>query len=775
MTPSARTTRSCLAVFFWFGWPLLAQEVSLAPNPGDTRAVERRAGPQGRQAPGAKGQGEQAPGAKGQGEQGPGAKGQGEQAPGAAEQGARPRGQQAPKITVSAFRLEQDPFELSRSVTVADRRQIERRDRDSALDVLDREMGIWVAKRTATSSDPVIRGLSGGLILALVDGDSLTTFWGEGGLAGDDMYGKVDAESIERIEVIRGPASVEYGSNALGGVINFITRKPRLSFPDEGAVFGGRAKAGYDTVNNGMLGRLDVEAALPWLRFRLGSTWRDLDDGQGGNGVSTLSPSGGRDLNFDWNSEARAGDGVFFLNAQRVRRNDISRYYRPTQRNENHRDALSLGYRSAPSASKSGFEGRFYWQQKEDFRYFLNNGDIGTARWDSLSTDWTWRSDEWLSGHELMVGLSARQDRGESPDDEQFTIAQPNGTVTKAAPDQTWYDFALFLKDDWRIAPRWTLSGGVRFDEFFYDSTPDALYVPPSGNPEADDIEKWRGSVTGGVGLVFEPAERWRTFASWSRGFRMFAPRFGISKVGFGVLVPSGVLEPIVGDSFEVGVRHRSELVDTSLVGYYTRFDGFQNIVPGTYQGRSFYDYNRNGSFEPDEQVYVTSGNGKAFVGGAEWEARLEMHELWKPLPLGSYASMGFMWNLGKDETNDEPLRQTHPARGLFALGYEDPVSDRWYCEVGADFVDRFTDISSSRLNSDVGYRKDPQEPSSPPLRDYGLPGYTAVYLEAGARIGDHWKVGANIDNLTNKNYRPAHARMDAFGFSLGVFVEAEF
>jgi len=679
-------------------------------------------------------------------------------------------------VTVSAFRTQQDPFDLPRSVTVVDREAITRRDRDSILDALDRRIGIWVEKRTATTSDPVIRGLSGGNVLALVDGDSLTTFWGEGGFAGDDLYGKVEAESIERIEVIRGPASVEYGSNALGGVINFITRRPRLPFPSEGALFGGRAKASYDTVNDGRTARLDVETALPWLRYRIGGTWRDLDDGKGGSGVGELRPSGGEDVNLDLNAEARgSGDGLWFLNAQRVRREDLARYYKPTERNENDRDAVSFGYRSAPAKSGEGFEGRVYWQQKEDRRYYQSTGNVGRAEWQSLSTDWSWRSDRLLRDHQLVIGLTLRQDRGESPDDEQFTVTRPNGTVTKAAPDQTWYDAGLFVKDDWHFAPQWTLSGGLRFDRFYYDADPDALYQPAVGAAALDDVDTWENSWTGGLGLMFEPDEQWRTFASWTRGFRMFAPRFGISKHGYGVLVPSGVLEPVVGDSFELGMRHRNTLWDTSLVGYYTRFDGFQNPVASSFNGQQFFDYNGNGAFESDERVFVTAGNGEAYVGGLEWETRLDLHELWSAVPLGSYASGGFMWNQGEDQTNDVPLRHTHPARGLLSFGYEEPVSGRWHFEVGADFVDDYTDIDPARLQSDVGYRRDPQNSSSPLLRDDGLPGYTTFYLEAGARWNEDTRFGLNLDNLSDKNYRSAHSRMDGFGVSLGLWFEVTF
>lgn len=697
------------------------------------------------------------------------------------DHGQRPRREKeerpaAPRtVTITAFRAPDDPFDLPRSVTWVDQETLTRRNEASVLDALNHTVGVWVEKRTATTSDPVIRGLSGANLLALVDGDPLTTFWGEGGFAGDDMYGKVEAENVERIEVIRGPASVQYGANALGGVINFITRKPRLDFPEKGVAFGGRAKIAYDTVNEGRMFRLDAEAAVPDLRLRAGGTLRRLEDGQGGNGVGTLAPSGGNDLNWDLAGEYRLGEGLLSVTAQQVRRRGLARFYRPTQRNENDRTGVSLSWRSAPEDADHVLSGRFYYQWKEDRRLFLTSGDLGVAQWQTFSTDWTWRSRSLLRGHRLIAGAGLRLDEGQSPDDEQFTIITRSGTRTKAAPDQDWWNLGLFVRDEWECAPWLTLTAGLRFDRFLYHSRPDAFYKPPVGDPELDRLRDWQTAWTGGLGWMLAPAEEWRIGGSWSRGFRSFAPRFGITKHGFGVLVPSGLLDPVIGDSYELVVRHRSEVIESSLAGYYTNFDGFQGIVPGTFQGKSFYDFNGNGALEPDERVFVTVGNGRAIVYGVEWEGRVHPWIWWDALPEGLWLGGGFMWNYGRDLTNREPARHTHPARGLFMVGYEEPDGKRWYVDLTLDFVRRFTRVSPARLHGDVGYRRDPQDPGSPLLRPDGLPGYTTVDLHAGYRFGEHLRAGMALENLTNKNYRPAHSRMDAFGFNASFFVEASF
>ncbi len=114
-------------------------------------------------------------------------------------------------ITVTATLGGKDVFETPRAVNLISKDEYERINTLTALDALRSEIGLWTEMKTGTTSDPVMRGLSGSNIPALVDGNTLTTLWGEGGLATDDLYGKIDSEWIERIEVLRGPSSVLYG------------------------------------------------------------------------------------------------------------------------------------------------------------------------------------------------------------------------------------------------------------------------------------------------------------------------------------------------------------------------------------------------------------------------------------------------------------------------------------------------------------------------------------------------------------------------------------
>jgi len=126
--------------------------------------------------------------------------------------------------------------------------------------------------------------------------------------------------------------------------------------------------------------------------------------------------------------------------------------------------------------------------------------------------------------------------------------------------------------------------------------------------------------------------------------------------------------------------------------------------------------------------------------------------------------------------TEEEPLRHTHPARGLFKIRYDDPKPEnKWWAEFSTDMVRQYDQISDSRLTSDVGLRVDPQNSSSALVRDYGLPGYTVYDARFGYNFKPNMKMTLAIENIFNKFYRTAHSRMDAQGRNLLISMEYMF
>jgi iron complex outermembrane receptor protein len=149
---------------------------------------------------------------------------------------------------------------------------------------------------------PVIRGLTSNRVLVVVDGQRLETQqWG------DEHGPNVETEDAERIEVIRGPASVLYGSDALGGVVNVVQKDLPDAIGRAGFV-GGRVITGYSTNNEQPHGSLQLQGAQGGLGFRAsltGRTSNDIDTPDGplfNSGNRAVSGTGSVGYRAHWGS-----------------------------------------------------------------------------------------------------------------------------------------------------------------------------------------------------------------------------------------------------------------------------------------------------------------------------------------------------------------------------------------------------------------------------------------------------------------------------------------
>jgi outer membrane cobalamin receptor len=143
------------------------------------------------------------------------------------------------EIVVTATKTEKSIKKVSASISVITREMIEESPLSSITDILSTLPGVSVEKRSGlgTTAGISIRGLNGGpgsqKMLLLIDGRTANFAFN-----GNINWNAVPKDMIERIEVIRGPASALYGANATGGVINIITKKPEKDSTTINARYG---------------------------------------------------------------------------------------------------------------------------------------------------------------------------------------------------------------------------------------------------------------------------------------------------------------------------------------------------------------------------------------------------------------------------------------------------------------------------------------------------------------------------------------------------------
>ena len=155
----------------------------------------------------------------------------------------------APEIVVTATRTEKSVEDISATVSVITREDIEASNATSVMDILSTLPGLFVKKQERFGrADINIRGIGqrGRRIMVLIDGRPVKM-----GIFGCTVTHSLPLDNVERIEVVRGPASVLYGSDALGGVINIITKKAKKKFETDATVSYGSHKTEQALLRHG--------------------------------------------------------------------------------------------------------------------------------------------------------------------------------------------------------------------------------------------------------------------------------------------------------------------------------------------------------------------------------------------------------------------------------------------------------------------------------------------------------------------------------------------
>jgi hemoglobin/transferrin/lactoferrin receptor protein len=662
---------------------------------------------------------------------------------------------QLQNVTVSATRNEAATDEVPSSVSVRSREQLDRQNVNDIKDLVRDEPGVSVGG-TGHSSGITgynIRGIDGNRILTQIDGVAVPDAYAFGPYA-NTRRNYVDPEILKRVEILRGPASALYGSNAIGGTVSYFTLDPEDILRD-GKDFGARLKAGYSSADRSWLSSTTVAGRQGDLAGLLHYSRRNGEETEtrgnvGGNGTSRseANPEDNDAYNILAKLAYDYGDG-----------NQLKLGY------EHYRSRLDGDIRSAPTAifgfPTSAYLVRNIVDEIERERYSLENRLTLNMPWaDSWSTrlsyqnagtdqrtyqpnsgtsryrKTTYQEQNWAldnqfdkqfaigaTEHQLTYGLSY-----EHSDVTGLRTGTNNSLYASDFPDPTIQSWGLFAQDQIRYGA-WTFLPGLRYDYEVLDPEGTDAYLSTVASADEVDLsdKKWH-RVSPKLGITYDFDDHYSAYGQYAEGFRTPTAKalygnFTNESAGYQVLGNSD-LDPETSKGIELGLRGKFDEGRFSLALFYNRYRDFieEDALGG---GGSFVQF-------------MSTNIDKATIKGAEAQGRLELGAFGLPQGLYTQGSVAYAW--GKNEESGQPLNSVNPLTGVFGIGY-DEVGGNYGALLNWTLVKRKTRVDDSTYYAADGSTQ------------FRTPGFGLIDLSAYYKVTRDITVNAGLYNLGDKKY----------------------
>jgi hemoglobin/transferrin/lactoferrin receptor protein len=623
-------------------------------------------------------------------------------------------------------------------------------------DALQAEPGVALQRDGIWGTSVSVRGLSRSSIVTLIDGNRIDTATDlAAGLSLFDIY------DIERIEVIKGAASALYGSGAMGGVVNIISRD---GWYQERPYWHLRMVGGYSSVNNAGQGHLTFSTGAQKWYARFSGALRKADDAKTPKGALTNS-------NFRDNSSAvrlsvrpwRQHELKF--NYQRFYAEDVGipgaypvfpttatvRY--PFEKRELYSSeyiASSLT-RHLQQISVKAYHQKI-WRDVENIPNTVTTLPAGNGQ--PARKVYALRilpgATHDLNGvqiqgnlfpgrhHLLVAGIDLWQKdyRGYRTKETRIDILNPDGSVKKSTyrtigesplPDAFYRSIGLYTQDEWRLfSERLVMVLGGRFDriETQNQETLNPLYEVVDGvrnDTPAGQTLLWQAeaarnhSWSGNLSLLYRFMPQMDVTLNLARSFRAPSLEERYQYIDQGSLVKVGdpALAPEAGTFSDLGVRLWSERLQLQISGFYNRMKNLVADVPGLYE---------------DRKALLKSNIGEAELYGGDF--RIDF----KPMQnCAVWARAGYVH--GENLLAEEPLPQIAPLNG--SVGYHNGCLSWFAFDLSAVMFSTQERIATGEIRT-PGYA------------------YYTLYLNSRAipLLGSQMFLTLGIENLTNRTFR---------------------
>lgn len=701
------------------------------------------------------------------------------------------------EVVISVSKWEQKLNEVPNKIVKVNKGDILRNNPQTAADLLGQSGSVFIQKSQLGGGSPMIRGFATNRVLLVVDGVRMNNAIYRSGNLQNVI--SIDPLSTEAAEVIFGPGSLIYGSDAIGGVIDFHTLEPRFSQNDT-LLTKGSALVRYSTANRENTGHVDLN--LGWKKWSLltSMSYSDFDDlkmGRFGGQDSYLRPEyveriGGRD-SIVRNSDPRIQrfsryDQVNFLQKLRFRPNpywDMLYSFTYARTGEAPRYDRLIQYRSGALRFAEWKYGPMLWnmhtlnllntrktcaydnmrmtaayQDYEESRIdrtrntTVSNRQVEQVNAVSLNLD----AEKVLSKGTLFYGLEHVFNRVHSQGERRDINSGAQSPMMSRYPDgSSWRTTGIYASYKLNPHPRLTWTAGLRYNYNSLDAAFDTTFIRfPFREARIRD-----GALTGNTGLVFRPANGWQLNTHISTGYRMpnvddigklFENAPGL------ITVPNPALSSEYAWNFEAGiVKINPRKFRFELNVFHTVLNNALVRRPGTFNGQDSILFDGIMS-----RVESLQNVAKATVYGVQLSTELFL----KPeFSIVSHAN----W-IGGRETDDVRNEQVHlrhapPFFGSTTLRWQ---SKKATAELNVQYNGqiRNEDLAPSEQAKTEIYATDKEG------RPYS-PGWHTFNMKASYKLSPTWLLTAGWENMFNRRYRPYSSGIVAAGSNLVLSVRA--
>jgi hemoglobin/transferrin/lactoferrin receptor protein len=703
------------------------------------------------------------------------------------------------QFVVSATRWEQSQKDIPQHISIISTEQVALQNPQTAADLLSVSGKVFIQKSQQGGGSPMIRGFATNRLLYAVDGVRMNTAIFRAGNIQNVI--NIDPFATESTEVLFGPGSVIYGSDAIGGVMSFQTLTPELSQNDKPLITG-KAVSRYSSANNEKTGHFDVNIGFKkWALVTSMSAW-DYDNlRQGSNGPNDYIkdvyvqrqdstdvvikqddpllqiPTAYAQVNFMQKVRFKPNEKWDFqygfhysetspygrYDRHNRMRNGTARYaewnYGPQKWMMNNLNITHDGQNSFYDKMTLRIAQQSFEESRIDRS--LNNNQRNTQTENVLAFSANLDFVKSVgSKHTLIYGAEYVLNNVESKGFLTDISTNENENGPSRYPISDWTSIAVYVNDQFRISEKFTLQAGLRYNQYLLnaDFTNNAEYYPlPFTTTTINN-----GTVTGSFGGVYRPSPSWVFSANFGTAFR--SPNVDdIGKVfdsePGAVTVPNPNLESEYAYNFDLGIaKVIKEVIKIDISGYYT-------ILQNALVRR---DYQLNGL---DSIIYdgelsqIQAIQNAAFANVYGLQAGLEIK-----LPAGFSISSVINYQIGEEELDDgttSPSRHAAPLFGVSRLSYR---VDKLYFQFYANYQGerKYEDLAIEEQAKDEIYAKDTNGNNF-------SPGWYTLNIKALYDITETFSVSAGIENLTNQRYRPYSSGISAPGRNFILSLSAFF